>query len=108
MNRGKFSFPPSLELEADEVIEWPTCSTERSDIAHVSSFSGKVTHVQLKYAPDWTASVPAAIAQLSVLQRKTQQLRINLLEIVVNDLKATVHRLQSIQTKIVPINTFAP
>jgi hypothetical protein len=58
----------------------------------------------------WAENVRTGIEELAAMasQKQKHEFRITLLEIVVNELKASVHRLQCSQTKLVAINTFAP
>jgi hypothetical protein len=61
-------------------------------------------------APDWADTVPNLITQLvsQVADKKKLELRFNLLEILTGEFEARLHKLESAQTKIVPINTFSP
>jgi hypothetical protein len=62
------------------------------------------------YAPDWANSVPNLIAKLAsqISEKKKLEIRFNLLEILAGELQARISKLESVQTKIIPINTFAP
>ena len=62
------------------------------------------------YAADWENAVPNLILQLAsqISEKKKLEIRFNLLEILTRELKARVNKLESAQTKIIPINTFAP
>lgn len=62
------------------------------------------------YDDDWSSSVPRLIQKLaaSITERKKQELRFNLLEILTKDLHSRIQKLECAQTKIVPIDTFAP
>lgn len=68
------------------------------------------THARRTFSPDWASAVPGLIAKLAsdVAEKKKLELRFNLLEMLTNDFQARLHKLESTQTKIVPINTFAP
>lgn len=67
-------------------------------------------HVSHAFSPDWANVVPDLIVKLvsDVAEKKKMELRFNLLEILTNDFQTRLHKLESVQTKIVPINTFAP
>ncbi len=61
-------------------------------------------------SPDWTEVVPELIEKLAsdIADKKKLELRFNLLAILAKELEARVHKLESAQTKIVTIDTFAP
>jgi hypothetical protein len=67
-------------------------------------------HATHAFSPDWASVVPSLIAKLAsdVAEKKKLELRFNLFEILTNDFQIRLHKLESAQTKIVPINTFAP
>jgi hypothetical protein len=64
----------------------------------------------LVYAPDWENAVPNLIEKLAsqISEKKKLEIRFNLLEILTNELQARIYKLENAQTKIIPINTFAP
>lgn len=116
--KSRILAPAPLALiarELDDVIEWPRRPCP--DYPDYMTFgrhpqkSMKVrSHALRPYGDDWAASVRAAMQNLSkmISERQKQELRITLLEILVIELKATVHRLQSCENKVAAINTFAP
>jgi hypothetical protein len=59
------------------------------------------------YPENWPENVPSAIQEL-VQAVSERELRIDLLEIVVNELKASLRKIQSQQSSIAAINTFHP
>lgn len=65
------------------------------------------THI---YAADWENEVPNLIAKLvsEVADKKTLELRFNLLEILAKDLQARIYKLENAKPEIVVINTFVP
>ena len=67
-------------------------------------------HATHEFSPDWASVVPSLIAKLAsdVAEKKKLELRFNLFEILINEFQIRLHKLESAQTKIVPINTFAP
>jgi hypothetical protein len=129
MNRSKLSpSRTSEELGLAEKMDWPvqalswesvtpeehgpTCGYShyiRKVFVSAEPPFGTPIHVS-SVSQDWMRSVPAAIEALSTFaaQKQKLELRINLLEIIVGNLKATCQRLQGSQPKIVPINSFAP
>jgi hypothetical protein len=100
--------PPLVRFqEGGRGLDYLTC--EQSG-PHKPSFITthriKARAVQIhSFSDDWMKDVPTLIARLSsmVLEKKLQELRV-----VVNDFERRIHRLESVQTKVVPINTFAP
>jgi len=62
------------------------------------------------YAANWADSVPQLVGNLVSLiaEKKKQELQFNLLQITIAEFERRIHRLESIQTKIVPIDSFAP
>jgi len=68
------------------------------------------THAKRAFSPDWARVVPSLIEKLAsdVAEKKKLELRFNLFEILTNDFQARLRKLESEQTKIVPINTFVP
>jgi len=101
--------------ESENIAEWLRLFCDPENV-HAHQYKTWVLgmerglHVQLAASPDWIANATVATEQLSALasERKKQELRINLLEIVVTDLKAQIQKLESLRTKTVPINTLAP
>src|SRR5665213_2617540 len=62
------------------------------------------------YSAGWEESVPqlGSSAVSSLTEKMKHELHLTLLQITINQLEKKIHRLESIQTKIVPIDSFAP
>jgi hypothetical protein len=120
VNRPAARLPERITAaEPDETIEWLSepCSVEGTrSVWHIGS-SSFLTWMKpfpeigiVGYAEDWAQSVPSLVENLvaGFSERRQQEIRLNLLEILVNELKASVSHLQSRLPLIVPVNTFAP
>jgi hypothetical protein len=100
---GVPSFEPHGEITGLE--QWP-CEQTKPQGTHFVIRGVKAKKAQVhNYSDDWVKDVPALIARLSSL---VLEKRLHELNAVVNDFERRIHRLESIQTKVVPINTFAP
>jgi hypothetical protein len=101
--------PPIRQKRA----EWDLadCDKVHHGFAYPVFASGSIKpHATHAFAPDWANLVPSLISKLAsdVAEKKKLELRFNLFEIQINNLQIRLHKLESAQTKIVPINTFAP
>jgi hypothetical protein len=102
-------------IEPDEILEWPPSGCA---IRHIKDPFGRMARgVMLPesdevvgYMVDWMVSVPELIKAVSVqfAEKKQLELRANLLEIVLAELKSRIEQLESNRSIIVPINTFSP
>jgi hypothetical protein len=109
MNRSNLLKVPPLETESPAFPKEGTnlyelyCghATPASFLTHTVSIKPRKTRI----SPEWQKSVPSLMAKLSSLiaERKIQDLRD-----LVNTFDKRIHRLESMQTLVVPINTFAP
>ncbi len=99
-------FFAALEAESHEPVEsgW-NLAFRQTGLEHMRGPA-----LRIAYSEDWAEGALAAIAELHSIasERKKNELRLNLLEITIADLKSRIQKLISLQTKIVPINTFAP
>jgi hypothetical protein len=111
--RNRFRVPvlhqqedPPYEVP-DVVLNWepPQCENFMT-LRMAAQSSARASSVH----KGWAESGRARIEELAAMASKKQkhEFRINLLEIVVNDLKSSVLKLQSLQPKLVAINTFSP
>jgi hypothetical protein len=101
-------FPyPDLDLSRDRkesMEDWKFSVCEKAPKTATKHLSRRM------YSNDWANVVPGLIEKLvaEIADKKKLELRFNLLEILTKQLKSKIGALESSQTKIVPINTFAP
>ena len=112
MNKSKIPFA-RLELftsEQQEKTAWDLIECDRFSTPHLHSSSSTRAPRHHGYPQDWASVVPRLIQNLSEEMSEKAELavRINLLEIVVKQLKTRLRLLENTQTRIIPINTFAP
>ena len=112
MSRGNLLTIPAmrapafdLQMEATGLEEWD-CGHTVTENAPVDFRGAKAKKIQIStFSNDWVKDVPNLIARLSslVIEKKFQELNG-----MVVDFERRIKRLETTQTRIVPINTFEP
>jgi len=114
----KTRIPGRLESDdPDEIIEWAPagCDFGETQLWSSGSFGSSSTvrpigSLRREYVDNWADSVPELVGKLASLieEKKKQEIQFNLLQIAISEFEGRIHRLESIQTKIIPIDSFAP
>jgi hypothetical protein len=105
---------PIRMCESEEVPGWfKSLGINKLEMTELMGHWGvmrSISPAQVQYSSDWASSVPDLLKNVVALltEKRKQELRFALLEITNNEFEKRINRLESIQTQIVPIDSFGP
>jgi len=99
-----------------EPIGWPTSERGLSDpkswrVFHCEGGSIRIAGgTPSTFDANWAEVVPEVITRMVTLaqEKKKRELEFNLIQFAINGLEQRIQRIESLQTKIIPIDSFAP
>lgn len=103
--------------EAKGIQDWAShrCEPRGKDMWRTFDYSkGRAIQspkaVTLTFKSNWADSVPALIRELVVQmqKKKNQEIQFAVIQLAVDRIEKRMQRLESLQTKIIPIDSFAP